>query len=79
MAFTVNHNDGMAKDAEFERMTLACCDSRALSLQIALPAPEPGHRASLAGTSGTPEEKALAFANELNNRTCDNAWGGHQG
>jgi hypothetical protein len=76
MAFTVNHNEGMTKDAEFEAYA-RLLRQQGVNLGKLPRAPEPvtGRRWLYAWDS---EEKARAFADELNNRTPRQCLGGHQ-
>ena len=72
MAFTVNRNDGMPKDAEFEAYA-RLLRQRGVDLGKLPRAPEPltGRRWLYVWNS---REEAQAFANELKKRTQDDAW-----
>ena len=72
MAFTVNRNDGMTKDAEFEAYA-RLLRQRGVDLGKLPRAPEPltGRRWLYVWDS---QEEAQAFANELKKRTQDDAW-----
>ncbi len=73
MAFTVNHKDGMAKDAEFEAYA-RLLRQQGVDLGKLHRAPDPGtgRRWLYVWQS---EKEAHAFADELNKRTRDSAWG----
>ena len=73
MAFTVNQNAGMTKDAEFEAYA-RLLRQQGVDLGKLPRAPEPGTGRRWLYVWDS-EEKARAFADKLNNRTRDNAWG----
>jgi hypothetical protein len=72
VAFTVNRNDGMTKDAEFEAYA-RLLRQQGVDLGKLPRAPDPGtgRRWLYVWES---REKAQAFADELKKRTRDNAW-----
>jgi hypothetical protein len=72
VAFTVNRNDGMTKDAEFETYT-RLLRQQGVDLGKSRRAPEPGAGRRWLYVWDSLEQ-AKAFAEELKRRTRDDAW-----
>jgi len=72
MAFTVNRNDGMTKNAEFEEYA-RLLRQQGVDLGRLSRVPEPGTRRRWLYVWGSRED-ANAFAEKLKERTHDNAW-----